>query len=136
MEKTDRIITTKNFLRAVEHLKDEGIITTARELQEKTGIVPQRITGMKAFIEKGGKATYANQDQIERLNKIFNVRYEFIFKGEEPIIREKLIEKKEIKNQTSELLDMQAMKNEILFLKEKVNFLNEKVNFLFEKLKR
>lgn len=136
MDKTERTAFTKNFLEAIEHLKEKNLIKNDKDLEFKAGIRPQRVTGMRSFLEKNnGKAYYATPDQIKKLNELFNVSLAFIYKGIYPIIEEKKetttapVTVPETHQSISKVMD------EINFLKEKIDFLNEKVDFLFEKLK-
>ncbi|GMQ26923.1 hypothetical protein Aoki45_36060 [Algoriphagus sp. oki45] len=136
MDKIERKAFTKNFLEAIEHLKEKNLIKTDRDLELKAGIRSQRVTGMRSYLEKNnGKAYYATPDQIKKLNELFNVSLEFIYKGIYPIIEGKKDITIAPERVSENYQTISKVMEEINFLKEKIDFLNERVDFLFEKLK-
>ncbi|GMQ29049.1 hypothetical protein [Algoriphagus confluentis] len=136
MDKIERKAFTKNFLEAIEHLKEKNLIKTDRDLELKAGIRSQRVTGMRSYLEKNnGKAYYATPDQIKKLNELFNVSLEFIYKGIYPIIERKKDITIAPERVSENYQTISKVMEEINFLKEKIDFLNERVDFLFEKLK-
>lgn len=83
-------IITQRFIDALDYLLDSGKLKTVVEFENITGLRAQRITGMRKYLDEGEnvKPYYASVNHIHVLNEKFGVSFDYVFKGEKPIVKQ------------------------------------------------
>ncbi len=134
----DKMQITKRFIAAIDYLLDSNQVKTQVEIASQLKMTTQKITSMKSYVEgRMEDGQYPTITNIQTLNQAFSVSFDFIFKGEMPILVEDLKPTKVDVNIPEQINSkILEMSEGIQLLREKVSLLNEKVDFYKEIVNR
>lgn len=129
---------TERFVIALDYLVDSGKMENIKDFERITGIRAQRITGMRKFLKDGDpeKPYYTNADHIAILNSFFGVSFDFIFKGQKPIVLKEERKQGEVNDTSPPVYQNQKimqLEEVVELLERKVQLLNERFQFHLEK---